>query len=105
MKYFKNISFFDTKNDNKIIGEFIIGEEPHVYENNKNIYNENEYIKINSQWHFDAIYWDIFFDSIYMISKENENKRDLKTKIYGNYLTEINPDISFFVGPNEFFSL
>ena len=40
-----------------------------------------------------------------MISKENENEQDLKTKINGNYLTEINPDISFFVGPNEFFSL
>ena len=105
LKYFKNISLFDTKNDNKIIGEFIIGEEPHNYENNKTIYNENEYIKIRPQWDFDGIYWDIFFDSTYIISKENENEQNLKTKISGYYLTEFNPDISFFVGPNEFFSL
>ena len=105
LKYFNNISLFDTiytyPKEKKIIGEFIIGDEPHNYEKNKNVYNENEFIKINAMSVGTSIYWDIYFDSLYMKFKDDKN--DSKIIIEGNHFTEINPDIGFIVAPNVFF--
>ncbi len=54
-------------------------------------------------WDYDSIYWDIYFDSIYLILKDNTQKDDLKVNINGYGLAEINLDISFIVGPNNYF--
>ena len=106
LKYFTNISILDTifnyERENKSIGEFIIGDEPHNYEKNKNIYNEKQYKKINPLWYEDDMYWDLYFDTIY-IEMKNNNNEDNKLRMEGNSFAEINLDIGFIVGPNEYF--
>ena len=109
IKYFSNISLLDTiygyEKSNKAIGELIIGDEPHNYEQNKSIYNETEFIKINTLYNI-SLYKDIEFNSIYLKTKKNKNdKKEQKIKIHGFYITEINPDIEFIVGTSYFFSL
>ena len=109
IKYFSNISLLDTiygyGKSNKAIGELIIGDEPHNYEQNKSIYNETEYIKINTLYNI-SLYKDIEFNSIYLKTKKNENNKiEQKIKIHGFYITEINPDIEFIVGTTYFYSL
>jgi hypothetical protein len=105
IKYFSNINFLDNiyKNENKIIGEFIIGDEPHNYESNKTIYNENEYIKVKPLAYRDSIYWDIYFDSIYFVLKGNEKNDSSKINIPGTGLSEINLDVTFIVAPIYYF--
>ena len=112
LKYFNNISLYDTiygfPKENKIIGEFIIGDDPHNYEENKTIYNENEFIKINAMPMGYSLFWDMNFDLIYMQFKDNSiidstDNEDLKIIIEGKYFTEINLDIAFIVAPSEFF--
>jgi hypothetical protein len=90
------------KKDNKIIGEFIIGDDPHNYERNKEIYDEKNYIKTNPELNTESAYWNINFDSIYIILKDYENYQ--KIPVYGKYLTKIDPDTGFIISPNEFFS-
>ena len=111
IKYFSNISLLDSiygyGKSNNAIGELIIGDEPHNYEPNKRIYNESEYIKINT---VSSLYKDIEFNSIYLKLKDKENnqnennKKEEIIKIHGLYTTEINPDIEFIVGTSDFFS-
>jgi hypothetical protein len=105
LKYYNNISILDNiyKNENKVIGEFIIGDKPHNYESNKKIYNENDYVTVNPVWDFDYIYWDLYYNSVYLILKGSENN-DSKIIIHDYEISEINLDISFIVGPNYFFS-
>ena len=108
IKYFSNISLLDTiygyGKRNNPIGELIIGDEPHNYEQNKSIYNETEYIKINTLYN-KSLYKDIEFNSIYLIlNNEKNNKKKQKLKIYGFYITEINQDFDFIVGTSYFFS-
>ena len=111
IKYFSNISLLDTiygyGKRNKAIGELIIGDEPHNYEQNKSIYNESEFIKINTLYNI-SLYKYIEFNSIYLklkIKKNENNNKEKKIKIHGFYITEINPDIEFIVGTSYFFSL
>ena len=112
IKYFTNISILDTiynyEKQQKIIGEFIIGDEPHIYENNKNIYNESEYIKTNAIFFGSRLYWDSYFKTIYLKLKDNkeisQENEDLKIIISGHYFVEIKPDIGFFVVPNNFYN-
>ena len=111
IKYYNDINLLDTiytyGKEGKYIGEFIIGDDPHNYELDKNIYDENKLMKVNAISDFDGIYWGIFFNDIYMKTKNNEinNNTDIKEKIYGNREADINPDLGFIAGPNEFFSL
>ena len=101
LKYFNNISLYDTiyKKENKsnVIGEFIIGDEPHNYEKEKNIYNEEKYMKTYPLWYDDKMYWDIQFDSIYMGEGNNT------LKISGSYFTEINLDLGFIVAHSIYY--
>ena len=110
LKYFDNISLIDTivynKNKNNIIGEFIFGDEPHNYEDDKVIYNVNEYSKVSPLSSSDGfLYWDIEFNSIYFINKEsqNEDKEFSKIIVQGNKKAQIIPDIGFIISPIEFF--
>ena len=104
-KYYNDISILDTIHNfgkkGKYIGEFIIGDDPHNYETNKEIYNESEYLKVTALNDFDGLFWDIFFNSIYLKSKDNGSKE--KIKIMGNHNAEINPNVNFILAPNEFF--
>ena len=105
LKYFDNISLieqfiYNEKKDN-IIGEFIFGDEPCNYENDKNKYNEKEFRQVTPLSTKDTIYWDIEFNNIYLYFKENNNN----SKIYytGGKIAEIIINFSFIIGPKYFF--
>ena len=93
----------------KIIGEFIIGDEPHNYERNKTIYDKEKFIEIDALWSEHDLNWDIEFYKIYLTFKENEidSKKfnDSKIRIHGDHRAEINPDIGFIVAPIPFFEI
>ena len=78
-----------------------MGDEPHNYEKNKEIYNESEYLKVTAMNDFNGLFWDIFFNSIYLETKDNG--RNEKIKITGNHNAEINPNVGFIIATNEFF--
>ena len=103
LKYFNNLSIIDSiynyEKLGKPIGQFIIGDEPHNYESNKNVYNEDEYIKVNAFYDFSGLHWDFYFDSIYLQLKNNT-----KINVPGYSLAEINPDIGFIVSTSLFFN-
>ena len=103
LKYFNNISILDSiynyANLGEPIGQFIIGDEPHNYESNKNVYNEDEFIKVNALNDFSGLHWDFHFDSIYFQLKNNT-----KIKIPGYTSAEINPDIGFIVSTSSYFN-
>ena len=104
LKYFSNISLIDTiynyQKQNKPIGEFIIGDEPHNYEKNKNVYNENEYIKIRALYQFNGLFWDISFNSIYTQLKNNNSK----IGDFGTSYAELNPNNGFVISTSIYFS-
>ena len=100
LKFFKNISLIESINSNKSIGELIIGDEPHIYENDNNSYNKNNYNKVSPIKEYDELHWDLDFDNIYLSSpKKNNNITYIKTIKRG----EIIPEICFIVGPEEYF--
>ena len=76
IKFYNNINIIDTiytyAKEGKSIGEFIIGEEPHKYELDKKVYDETKLIKVNALYDFNGIFWDVFFNDIYMKTKNNE---------------------------------
>jgi hypothetical protein len=78
-----------------------MGDEPHNYEKNKEIYDESEYLKVTAMNDFNGLFWDIFFNSIYLETKDNG--RNEKIKITGNHNAEINPNVGFIIATNEFF--
>ena len=85
LKFFDNVSLADTilynKNKSNIIGEFIFGDEPHNYENDRYKYNVTEYLKVSPISTGDTLYWDLEFNSIYLTKKE----KDRKKYIFKNY--------------------
>ena len=108
LKYFDNISLIDTilyneEKNNKIIGEFIIGDEPYNYEDDKDKYNKNEFYKVSPLSTKGTIYWDIEFNSIYLLLKGDETNESSKVNIQGNKKAQIIPEMGFMVGPDEFF--
>ena len=108
LKYFDNISLIDAivynENKSNIIGEFIIGDEPHNYETEKDKYNVTDYYKVSpSPSPSGSIYWDIEFNSIYLINKETNNE-EKKIIIQGNKKVQLIPEIGFIIGPTEFFN-
>jgi hypothetical protein len=107
-KYFDNISLLDTiyeyGKDNKAIGEFIFGEDPHNYEGDKSRYNKSQLIKINPLSSYDYK-WEIDFNKIYFLYHKNETNNINKTEIinvnlYGR--TKIIPEAGFILIPKEF---
>ena len=108
LKFYDNISLIDTifyneEKNNKIIGEFIIGDEPCNYEDDKDKYNKNEYYKVSPLSTKGTIYWDIEFNSIYLILKGDEINDSSKIYIQGSKRAQIVPEMGFMVGSDEFF--
>ena len=106
LKFFDNISLVDqlTYNEEKekVIGEFIFGEEPSKYENDEYKYNEKEFYKIpplTTKGHID---WDLEFSNIYLTFKEKNNNNS-KIDFLGEKSAEIIINFSFMLGPNYFF--
>ena len=109
LKYFNNISLLDTiysnENNNKIIGEFIFGNEPHNYEKDKSKYNKSQLIKINplSSYYY---YWEINFDKIYfffhekIINYNNQSSKIININLNGR--TKLIPQTGFIFIPKEF---
>ena len=113
LKFNNNLNILDMiyieEEENDIIGELIIGDDPHNYEENKIIYNESLYLKSNAIWSENEINWDIFFNSIYLTF--NENQTNLKNEkshiiyVHGENQVVLNPDIGFIVGPTQFYHI
>ncbi len=107
LKYFNNISLLNTisvnKNSNKIIGEFIFGNEPHYYEEDKSKFNKSQLIKINPLSSYD-LSWDIKFDNIYLSLKliQNNIQTSKIININLNGRTKLIPEIGFIFIPKEF---
>ena len=110
LKFFENISLIDTitynKNKSNIIGEFIFGDEPHNYEDDKYKYNLTEFFKISPiSSPSGNIYWDIEFNSIYLTNHTKKENQFSKIMIQGEKKAQIMPDIGFMIGPSEFYNL
>lgn len=111
LKFEHKLSILDiilaNNEDRKVIGEFIIGDEPHNYEKNQTIYNKEKFIEIDALWSEHDLNWDIEFYKIYLTFNENEKVskkfNDSKLNIHGDHRAEINPDIGFIVAPIPFF--
>ena len=99
LKYYNNISLLDTINRNDInIGELIFGNEPHNYENDKNIYNKSQLIKINPISSYELA-WDIYFDKFYLLNK-TDNQKQVNISLNGK--TKLMPGVGFIFMPKEF---
>ena len=99
LKYFNNYSFIDYYNKSMPIGEFIFGEEPHNYEENKILYNESNYHSVSPIERDNILYWEFIFDSIYQ--NNNNNVTIIDELIH----VEINPEINYIIGTKEYFDI
>ena len=104
LKYFNNISLVDFLynygKQNKPIGQFIIGDEPHNYETDKNLYNEKDYIKIGALYQIDGLHWDINFNSIYSYLNNNNSKTMIPDRTYA----EINLNNGYIYSTSSYFN-
>ena len=105
LKFFDNISLIDqliyNEEKDKIIGEFIFGDEPSRYENDELKYNDKEFFKIpplTTKGHID---WDLEFSNIYLTFRDRNNNS--KIDFLGEKNAEIVINFSFMLGPNYFF--
>ena len=92
--------------ESKILGELIIGDDPHNYEEDKNLYNHKKILQLTPLWTKDDLYWDVSFDSVFLTFKEKmiENDKEVtKIELIGDNVVELNPDIGFIVGPEKFY--
>ena len=108
LKYFNNISLLNTINEyskeNKIIGEFIFGNDPHNYEDDKSRYNKSQLIRINPLSSYDCK-WEINFNNIYILYHKNETlgiNETQKINIQLSGRTKIIPEAGFIFMPKEF---
>lgn len=105
LKYFSNISLADTLYNygiqNKPIGQFIIGDDPHNYESDKNLYNESVYNKVGAMYQIDGLHWDINFTSIYSYFNNNNSKTMIPDKTFA----EINPNNGYIFTTSSYFKL
>ena len=103
LKYYNNISLLDTifgnEINNNIIGEFIFGNEPHYYEEDKYRYNKSQLIKINPLSSYDFS-WDIQFNNIYILFYHNQNYNKININLDGK--TKLIPELGFIFVPKEF---
>jgi len=107
LKFYDNITLsqqiiYDEKKSN-IIGEFIFGDEPSNYENDKYNYNKKGFYKVNTISTKDSINWELSFSNIYIIFRRGEY--DSKLYFLGNKEAEIVINYSFMLGPSDFFHL
>ena len=92
--------------ESKILGELIIGDDPHNYEEDKNLYNDKNILKLTALWTKDDLYWDVIFDSVFLTFKGKMIEKDkevTKIDLIGDNVAELNPDIGFIVGPDKFY--
>ena len=105
LKFNDNISLIEQINFNdkqdKVIGEFIFGDEPSKYENNSEKYNASEYFKINTLSRKDIIYWEFEFTNIYLKFKGRKNNSIIY--FLGRKDAKILINFSLIVGPTYFF--
>lgn len=108
-KFYDNKNILDilyNKDENNIIGELIIGDYPHNYEENKKLYDRKTYKQFKALWSDKEINWDINFNYIFLTFKDNQtklNKNSSKLYIMNENQAELNPDIGFIVGPSNFY--
>ena len=75
-------------------GRFIIGAKPHEYENQKNVYSEDRFIKIKSFEPYNVDFpWSIRFDSIYFTDYKNVNHI-----IQSHLKSYLSPNLGFIIG-------
>ena len=75
-------------------GRFIIGAKPHEYENQKNVYSEDRFIKIKSFEPYNVDFpWSIRFDSIYFTDSKNVNHN-----IQSHLKSFLSPNLGFIIG-------
>ena len=105
LKFFDNVSLIDqiTYNEGKdnIIGEFIFGDEPSKYEDDKSKYNDSEFYKISPLTTKGDINWDLEFSNIYINFREKQNNS--KINYLGEKKAEIVINFSYMLAPNYFF--
>lgn len=105
LKYYDNLSLLDTingnENNNKIIGELVIGNDPHNYEKETFKYNKSQLIKINPISSYEYS-WDIQFDKIFLLYHGNENMNKSVINIQLNGRTKLMPGVGFIFMPKEF---
>ena len=107
LKYFNNISLLDTlygsDENNKIIGEFIFGNEPHYYEEDKKRYNKSQLMKENPISTYD-LSWEVMFSGIYLFFHENINNNytENRINIKLNGRTKLIPKAGYNFVPKEF---
>ena len=92
--------------ESKILGELIIGDDPHNYEEDKNLYNHKKILQLTALWTKDDLFWDVSFDSVFLTFKEKVieyDKEVTKIELIGDNVVELNPDIGFIVGPEKFY--
>ena len=80
LKYFNNISLFEQitydRNKDNIIGEFIFGNKPSNYEQDKNKYDQNEFYEVTAlptSSKDPLFFWDIDLNGIYLSFNGNNN--------------------------------
>ena len=79
-------------------GRFIIGEMPHEYEEQKNIYSEDRFIKIKSYEPFNVDFpWSIRFDSIYFTDSKN-----VIHNIQTNLKSIFSPNLGFIIAEEAY---
>ena len=102
LKYFQNISLINSVSGDKIIGELIIGDDPHNYENNKTYYNGKYFHKIPMLKTEGVDYYDMLFNNIY-ITQIDEDGTNNVVYIEGIKEAELLPDRNFIVATEQFF--
>ena len=98
LKYFKNTSLIDTIIGNTAIGELIFGDEPYKYENNKILYNNDNYHVVPALSTKGFTYWELEFNDIYMNSKNGTI-----INFEGTKFANIKPEVAYLVGPSGYF--
>ena len=106
LKYFDNISLYDLvtykNNKDNAVGEFIFGDEPSNYEDDKFKYNEKGFHKITPLSTKDYIDWVFEFNNIYLSFTDNQNNS--KISFVGGNVAEIVINFSYMLCPQIFFS-
>ena len=79
-------------------GRFIIGDMPHEYEEQKNTYSEDRFIKIKSYEPFNVDFpWSIRFDSIYFTDSKN-----ISHNIQTNIKSIFSPNLGFIIAEEAY---
>ena len=100
--YYSKKPLIESINDeNNPIGEFIIGGEPHEYEENKWLYPQSQYNFLPASVHSRKFYWDLKFKSIYTISEKME-KIEIVNNNYWKDEVSLKSEYSLIWGPEVY---